>query len=233
MLPQLRLEFVSALARPLNIGARFVAFRRQPLSAVAMLGGLRGGDLDERSEVGGVGGAPFGVLLQLRLELVDAPVGLLRGGARCVAFRGESVGVVCCCSLSGRRPVARFSDVRLGLVEFALEAVSPVAVLGGFGGGDVDEGLQVGRRGRGLLRLLGEFALEPLHLGCPLSRGRLSICAARVSGIDVVASGLELGFELRGSLPKARGLGARGVDQRLEFGGRRGRVLRCAVELGT
>ena len=171
MLLQLSLEFVSALARPLNIGARFVAFRRQPLGAVAVLGGLLGGDFDERSEVGGVGGGLLGALLQLGFELVGAPFGLIGGGVRCVAFRGESVGVVCCCGLSGRRPVARFSDVGLGLVEFALEAVSAVAVLGGLGGGDVDERLQVGRRGRGLLRLLGEFALEPLHLGCPLSRG--------------------------------------------------------------
>ena len=48
-------------------------------------------------------------------------------------------------------------------------------MLGGFGGGDVDEGLQIGRIGRGLLVLLSELALQDLDLagavGCRGLRG--------------------------------------------------------------
>ena len=104
-----------------------------------------------------------------------------------------SAGVVLCfleLRLELGDTVAHALDVvgrrRAGLIELGLELLGPVAVLGGFGAGDVEERLEVGGGSGGsvgvllelgfelggalggLLGLLVELFLEPLDLGAGL-----------------------------------------------------------------
>ncbi len=131
-------------------------------------------------------GAPAG-LLRLMLELLVEPVdlcsslgGLIGRGAdvslRLLELRLElSDPLACTLCVAGR--------CRLRLFELGRELLSSFAVLGGFGAGDVDKGLEVGRGVRVLLDVRFEFggafagvvggcvgvvevALEPV---CPLT----------------------------------------------------------------
>ena len=113
---------------PVGIGLRLVDFGLESVRAVAVLGGLGGGDVNECLEVGGGGRGGVGVLLQLSFEFSGALPGLLGAGVGFVAFR--------------------------------LGPVGPVAMLGGFGRGDVDERLEVGGVGGGLSGVLFELLSE-------------------------------------------------------------------------
>ena len=94
-------------------------------------------------EVSGCGSGGVGVLLQLGFECGSAFVG-----------GGSGVGGGLAGLLGG--------GVRG--VEFGLELVGTVAVLGGFGGGDVDERPEIGGIGGGLFGVLLEFSPQGFEL---------------------------------------------------------------------
>ena len=80
-------------------------------------------------------------------------------------------------------------------VEFGLQLVGAVAVLGGFGGGDVDERLEVGGIGGGLVGVLLEFPPQGFDLAGAVGCG---------------------GFGGGGAVAVLRGFGGGEVDARLE-----------------
>ena len=126
---------------------------------------------------------------------------------------------------------------RPGLLELGSQFVRTVAVLGGFGGRDVDERLQVGRVCRRVLRLALELCFEPVDLGA--GGGGLVFGGTRVAldageeGFDLGDAGggaflcgrrsgsrlVELGLELLGPAAVLGGFGAGDVEERLEVGG--------------
>ena len=153
-------------------GSRLVELGLEVLGPVAVLGGFGAGDVEERLEVGGGDRGSVGVLLQLRVEFGGALSGLFAGGARLVAFGLEPVRAVAMALEFGRRGIEARLEIgggggggvgvllQLGFelrgalsglvgggvrcVKVALQPVGPVAVLGGFRGGDIGERLKVG-----------------------------------------------------------------------------------------
>ena len=236
VLLQLRLEFGGALSGLVGGGVRCVKVALQPVGPVAVLGGFRGGDVGERLEIGGGSGGGVGVLLELGFECGGALGGLLGllvelflepvdlGAGLGGSILGSASVVLCFLKLRlelgdtvahalhlvGRR--------RAGLVELGLELLGPVAVLGGFGAGDVEERLEVGGGDRGGVGVL-------LQLGFEFG-GALSGLVA--GGARLVAFGLGVGRRGRDG-PGVRSSWHRGAlgDRR-----RRWRRRRCAAAVG-
>ena len=115
-----------------------------------------------------------------------------------------------------RSSVGRRSGSRL--VELGLELLGPVAVLGGFGAGDVEERLEVGGGDGGGVGVLLEVGFE---------------FAGALSGL--VAGGARLvafGLESVGAVAMALEFGRRGIEARLEIGGGSGGGVGVLLQLG-
>ena len=151
------LELGRALLDQRRGGTRGIEIGSELLSAVAVLGGFGGGDVDERLEIGRGRGRLFGLVLELGLELRGGCVRVLRVGA-CGGEVGLELG---CALLDQRRGGTRG-------IEIGSAAASTLTVLGGFGGGDVNDRLEVRRAGGCVVGLLLELAAESIDLGCAL-----------------------------------------------------------------
>ena len=236
VLLQLRLEFGGALSGLVGGGVRCVKVALQPVSPVAVLCGFGGGDVRSAwrsaaavaaasvccwswaSSAAALSECLADLLVELLLEPVDLGAGL--GGS----ILG-SAGVMLCflklrlelgdtvahaLHLVGRR--------RAGLIELGLELLGPVAVLGGFGAGDVEERLEVGGGDRGGVGVLLEVGFE---------------FAGALSGL--VAGGARLvafGLESVGAVAMLLEFGRRGIEARLEIGGGSGGGVGVLLQLG-
>ena len=160
---------------------RLVELGPELLRTGPVLGGFRGGDVDERLKIGGGTGGGIILLRELLLQAVDLGAALrsqILGGTGIALDAGEY-------GLDLRDPrigaLVRCLRIRPRLVQFALELVGATAVLGGFGGRDVDERLEVGGGRGSCVGLLLEVGFE---LGGPLT-GLLG------SGVRFVKVGLQ------------------------------------------
>ena len=122
-------------------------------------------------EVGGGGGGGVGVLLELRFECGGAVV---RGGFGGGARRGLPVELFLEAVDLGADPGRVVGGGRARLVEFTLEPVGTLAVFRRFGGGDVDERLEVGGGSGGGVGVLLELRFE-----CGGALARLAGCGVR------------------------------------------------------
>ena len=140
------------LAGFVEIGAGLIERRLELLGAAAVLGGLGGGDVNERLEVRRRSRGGVGVLSELGFERGDALGGLLSSARRVVPCGGRSRrwprwldprlrGRQLCLvklRLELGDPVARTLCLvgrgGMCLLEFGLELLGAAAVLGGLGG---------------------------------------------------------------------------------------------------
>ena len=142
----------------------------------------------------------LGLLVALLREPVDLGsmfCGLIGCGAR-IVLRGLEL------SLESADPVAGTLRIlgRRGpcLLEFNSELLGAAAVVGGFGGGDVDEGLEIGGGGGRLFRLFLEPSVKGLELRFA-DRGRCFGVGGTSAGLtDTGASLLKFGLELVGAV---------------------------------
>ena len=109
---------------------------------------------------------------------------------------GGGVGVLLESRFECGGALARLAGCGLRRVAFSLEFLSPVAVLRGFSGSDVDQRLEIRRSAGGLFALLVESLLQDLdfalavHSGCVCAGGLL---AGFVEiGVGVIERRLEL-----------------------------------------
>ena len=179
-----------------------------------MLAGFGGGDVDERLEIRPVNDRLVRLSFELAGDafkfltvLVSKTVGSLELSPDGTEFRFESADPVGCTMFGGRAGLARS-------LEFGLQLLGVFAVLGGFGGGDVDEGLEVGGGGRGFFRVLRELCLK--------FGDAVAGCGFRAGGVfaSVVSFGLrllEFGSEPLECFGCAVGLGLPGSELGLEL----------------
>ena len=129
----------------------------------------------------------------------------------------------------------------IGVLERGFELVRAVAVLGGFGGGDLDERVEVGGACGRVLGLLFELGAE--LVGGRARVGGFCACGGEVGlelgdafvrcGLSVGSCCVKLGCELVGVFAVVGGFGGGDVDERLEVGGACRRVFGLVLELGA
>ncbi len=223
VLLEMGFKFGGALPRLVGGRVCLVTFCLEPLGPVTVQLELARAAVDAGLEVGGAGRSRIRLERELLIEAVDlgaALRGLIFGGAGIALDAGEYR-----LDLGDPRigALAHGSGCRPRLIQFGLELVGATAVLGGFGGGDVDERLEVsggGGGGVGVPLELGlEFggALAGLVCGgvCLITFGLQPVCPVTMPlefGRRAGETGLQVGGGARCSVGLLR-------DPRFELGG--------------